>query len=199
MKKILKIVSSVKGAASKSTQLADAIIEQLIVRYPGSSVKVKDLTKEQYAHFDAAHLAAFRGVGDIEGVAAQEAGKASDDAIAELLEADIIVLGVPLYNFHIPSTLKAWLDHVVRGGKTFSYAKGYPEGLVSGKKAYIALASGAIYSEGPAKGMDFAPPYLQTMLNFIGITDTQLIRAEGCDMPGVQDTALEKALATLEV
>lgn len=194
MKKILKVVSSVSGAESKSTQLADGIVAQLQQRYPGSTVTVKDLAKDPLGHFDAAHLMAFRGAGDATAEAAAIADKLSEAAIKQVEDADIIILGVALYNFHIPSTLKSWLDHVVRAGRTFSYATGKPEGLLKDKKVYIALASGGIYSEGPAQAFDFASPYLQGLLGFIGLTDVQLIRAEGCSIPGVQDTAVQKGL-----
>jgi FMN-dependent NADH-azoreductase len=194
MKKILKVVSSVSGAASKSTQLADGIIAQLQERYPGSTVTVKDLAKDPLGHFDASHLLAFRGAGDATAEAAAIADKLSEAAIREVEEADIIILGVALYNFHIPSTLKAWLDHVVRAGRTFSYVTGKPEGLLKDKKVYIALASGGVYSEGPAAAFDFASPYLLGMLGFIGLTDVQLVRAEGCSIPGLQETAVQKGL-----
>jgi FMN-dependent NADH-azoreductase len=199
MKNILKIVSSVSGAASKSTALADGIIAQLQARYPGSTVTVKDLAKDAYAHFNTAHLKAFRGAGDATAEATAEADRISEEAIRQVEAADIIVLGVPIYNFHIPSTLKSWLDNVVRAGRTFSYATGKPEGLLKDTKVYIALASGGIYSEGPAKGMDFAPPYLLSLLGFVGLTDVQLIRAEGCGIPGVQDTAVQKGLEALVI
>lgn len=197
MKKILKIVSSVKGAASKSTQLADAIVEKLLVRYPGSVVTVKDLAEQQYAHFHTAHLKVFRGMGDATAEAAQEVERVSDEAINEVMNADIIVIGVAVYNHHIPSTLKSWLDHVVRAGKTFSFATGQLEGLIKDKTVYLAVASGSVYSEGPGKAMDFAAPYLQAMFGFLGVTDVRLFRAEGCDMPGLAETALQKGIASI--
>ncbi|QHS62516.1 FMN-dependent NADH-azoreductase [Chitinophaga agri] len=199
MKKILKIVSSVNGTASKSTKLADSIIEQLQATFPGSTVTTKDLAKEEYAHFNTAHLKAFRGVGDASEAASENADRQSDEAIKAVEAADVIVIGVPIYNFHIPSTLKSWLDHVVRNGRTFSYATGKPEGLLKDKKVYIAMTSGGVYSEGPAKQMDFAPSYLRSLLGFLGLTDVQIVRAEGCDVPGLSETALEKGLQTLVI
>ncbi|MCF6405718.1 NAD(P)H-dependent oxidoreductase [Chitinophaga filiformis] len=199
MKKILKIISSVKGAESKSTQLADAVIEKLTAQYPGTSVKVKDLSREPYPHFHEGHLKVYRGMGEVAQEAVAEVEKVSDEAINELMSADIIVIGVPIYNFNIPSTLKAWLDHVMRAGKTFSYASGQKEGLVTNKKVYLAVSSGAIYSEGPMQAYNFAVPYLEASLGFIGITDISTFWAEGCDMPGYKETALQKAIERVAV
>ncbi|SHM96478.1 FMN-dependent NADH-azoreductase [Chitinophaga sp. CF418] len=190
MKKILKIISSVKGAESKSTQLADAVIEKLIAQYPGSTVKVKDLLKQPYEHFHEGHLKVYRGMGDVAPEIAAGVEKISEEAINELMSADIIVIGVPVYNFHIPSTLKGWLDHVMRAGKTFSYASGQKEALVNDKKVYLAVASGGVYSEGPMQAYNFVVPYLEASLGFIGMTDISTFWAEGCDMPGYKETAL---------
>ena len=123
-----------------------------------------------------------------------EVEKISDEAINEVLDADIIVITVPIYNFNIPSTLKAWLDHIMRAGKTFSFASGQKEGLVKGKKVYLAVASGAIYSEGLMQTYNFAVPSLQASLGFIDMTDISTFWAEGCDMPGYKETAVQKAI-----
>ncbi len=124
-----------------------------------------------------------------------EAAKHSDEAIAELLDADLIVIGVPMYNFSIHSALKSWIDHIMRAGLTFKYSEAGIEGLVKNKKVYLAFTSGGIYSEGPMKGADFSEPYLTYILNFIGITDITAYRAEGLSVPGLQETALDKAIA----
>src|SRR5689334_22647915 len=114
MKKILKIVSSVNGTQSKSTQLADAVIEKLLAANPGSTVKVKDLAKEHYDHFNEGHLKVYRGMGEVAQEVVAKVEKVSDATINEVMDADIIVIGVPIYNFNIPSSLKAWIDHVLR-------------------------------------------------------------------------------------
>ena len=100
-----------------------------------------------------------------------EALKHSDEAIREVMDADIIVIGAPMYNFNIPSTLKAWIDHIARAGVTFKYDEKGPKGLIEGKKVYLAISSGGIYSEGAMKPYDFGTPYLQMVLGFLGITD----------------------------
>ena len=123
----------------------------------------------------------------------------SDKAIAELLAADVLVIGAPLYNFGIPSTLKAWLDHVARAGITFRYVDNQPQGLLTGKKVYLAVASGGIYSTGPLVAADFVVPYLKTALGFLGLTDITVTRVEGVAIPGIQETALDKGLASIAV
>jgi FMN-dependent NADH-azoreductase len=104
----------------------------------------------------------------------------------------VVVLAVPVHNFTIPSTLKAWIDHVVRAGRTFSYTSNGPKGLVTGKRAVLALASGGVFSNGPATPFDFHEPYLRAILGFIGITDVDVVRVEGVAMSGIGP---EKALA----
>jgi FMN-dependent NADH-azoreductase len=104
-----------------------------------------------------------------------------------------------VYNFSIPSVLKAWFDHLARAGKTFKYTANGPEGLVKGKKIYLAIASGAIFSEGEMKSYDFVEPYLRVVLGFLGMTDVTTIRVEGVAIPGLKETALERAVASIAI
>jgi FMN-dependent NADH-azoreductase len=122
----------------------------------------------------------------------------SDAAIAEIKDADILVISVPMYNFGIHSTLKAWIDHIARAGVTFNYTANGPEGLITNKKAYLAIATGGIYSEGPYKGIDFTEPYLRTVLGFIGIKDVTVFRVEGLSSPDLKESAWDKALQIVE-
>ena len=123
----------------------------------------------------------------------------SDAAVDEVLDADTLVIATPLINFGISSTLKSWIDNVLRAGRTFRYTASGPEGLAKGKKAYIVLASGGIYSEGPAAAMNHADPYLRTALGFIGITDVEVIRVEGVALGAdAAEKAVEKALGDTE-
>ena len=115
------------------------------------------------------------------------------------MDADIIVIGAPLYNFSIHSSLKAWIDHIVRAGITFKYDENGANGLVTGKKVYVAFSSGGIYSEGPWKPFDFVEPYLKHILGFIGLTDITIFRVEGTNIPVVQDTALEKGISSIHL
>jgi FMN-dependent NADH-azoreductase len=191
---ILHLISSPRAGASFSIKLGNGLVEKLRAAYPGSTVRVHDLAAGPFPHLEAQHLAAFSTPAEAHSPAQQAAVRHSDEAIAELLWADIIVIGVPMYNFNIPSTLKAWIDHIARVQVTFRYTAGGPEGLVHGKKVYLAASSGGIYSQGPGVANDFAIPYLTNILGFLGMHDVTVVRAEGTKIPGVLDKALEKAL-----
>lgn len=196
---ILHLISSPRGGASFSIKLGHAVAEKLQEANPSSTLKVHDLTNKPFPHLEEAHLNSFFTPAEQHSPEMAEAIKHSDQAIAELMEADAIVIGVGMYNFSIPSTLKAWIDHIARAGKTFNYSANGPEGLVKGKKVYLAITSGGIYSEGPMKAYDFTEPYLRTVLGFIGMTDVTVIRAEGLSMPELKDVALEKAIENIAV
>jgi FMN-dependent NADH-azoreductase len=109
------------------------------------------------------------------------------------LAADILVLAVPMHNFGPPSTLKAWIDHVVRVGRTLSYSQKGPEGMLKGKRAILVLARGGVYSDGPARPLDFQEPYLRAILGFIGLTDIEVVRVEGIAVSAIGP---EKAVAS---
>jgi FMN-dependent NADH-azoreductase len=194
MKKILSIETSAKAGDSFSNKLSNAILDKLKATYPGSEVKVHNLAKKPFPHLEETHLAAFFTPPEAHSDVQKTAIKHSDEAIKEIMDADIIVIGVPLYNFGIPSTLKAWIDHIVRAGITFTYASGIPEGLIKNKKVYLAIASGGVYTDGPMKSYDFTEPYLRTVLGFIGLTDITVLRVEGTGIPNLKETAWPKAL-----
>ncbi|PSK89584.1 FMN-dependent NADH-azoreductase [Taibaiella chishuiensis] len=196
---ILHLVSSPRGEASASIQLGNAIVQQLQARYPGGTLVTRDLATAPFPHLEEQHLASFFTPPEARNEAQAAAASPSEQAIAELQQADAIVIGVPMYNFNLPSTLKAWIDHVVRAGLTFSYSEAGPSGLLQHKKVYLALASGGIYSEGPMKTVDFSEPYLRHMLSFIGLSDITTYRAEGLALPDRKDTALEKAIQAIAV
>lgn len=199
MKNILHIISSPRGEDSVSIKLGNAIIQQILETFPGSTVTELNLAENPLPHIDEVTVSALRTPADQHSEIQRETIKASDKAIAQLIDADILVIGVPLYNFGIPSHLKSWLDHVVRAGKTFRYTAEGPLGLVEDKKVYVAFSSGAVYSDGPFKTFDFATPYLTAVLSWIGIHDVTVIRAEGLGVPALQETALEKAIAAIAV
>lgn len=196
---ILQILSSPRGAASYSTQLANGLVEKLVAANPGSTVTVHDLTNTLFPHLEEVHLQSFFAPAEGRSPEQQQAVRHSDEAIAEIMAADVLVIGAPLYNFGISSTLKAWIDHISRAGITFSYASGTPEGLVTGKKIYVALSSGAVYSEGPMVAYDFVAPYLRTILGFLGMTDLTVVRVEGTNIPDLKEGALAKALASVHL
>ncbi len=199
MKKILHIISSPRGEASLSIKLGNAIVDKIKAAYPGSTVKENNLVNQHFPHLEEAHLTSFFTPAENRSADNLEAIKHSEDAIQEIFDADIIVIGAPLYNFSIHSTLKAWIDHIARAGITFKYDENGAEGLIKGKKVYIALSSGGIYSEGALKPYDFVEPYLKAVLGFMGLTDLTVFRVEGSYMPGMQDLALEKGINSIHL
>jgi FMN-dependent NADH-azoreductase len=199
MRKILNIRSSSRGELSNSTQLGNAIVEKLIKQFPGSSVHVKDLAIEKYPHLQQSNLEAFFAPSPVDTDVYKEAIRYSEEGIREIQEADIIVISVALYNWSIPSTLKAWIDHIVRSQKTFAYKDGKLEGIFKNKKTYLAIASGGVYSDGPMKPYDFAEPYLKFVLGAIGLTDLTTFRAEGVNIPDLQESALKMGIEHINV
>lgn len=199
MKHILHVTSSPRGQESNSTRLGNRIIELLLTQYPGSEVSINDTVKKNYIHLNEVHPVAYR-LPDTEHTPQQKVIlHSSEQAVKELIAADIIVISVPMYNFNIPSALKAWVDHIVRAGKTFSYQTGRPEGLLKGKKVYLAIASNGVYSDGPMKPFDFGEPYLRFILEFMGITDITTFRIEGAGIPGIMENALTAGLESVAV
>jgi FMN-dependent NADH-azoreductase len=194
MKKILNIVSSAKADQSFSNKLSGAIIDKLLTVYPGSQIQTRDLAADPLPHLQGPQIAAHYTPAELRTADHKEVLSKSDQAIQELMDADILVIGAPLYNFGIPSTLKSWVDHIARSGITFSYGDGAPKGLVNNKKIYLAIASGGIYSDGPMKSFDFAEPYLRGALGFLGMNDINTFRVEGTGMQNEMEIALPKAL-----
>jgi FMN-dependent NADH-azoreductase len=198
MKKILNIISSPREDASYSNKLGSAIIEKIKTEYPGSEITTRDLSNFSIPHYNTSHLDAFFTPLENHTEAQKQSTKLSDELINELFAADIIVINTPMWNFSIPSVLKAWIDQISRAGITFKYTENGPVGLITGKKIYLAIASGAVFSEGPYKAYDFVDPYLKAFLSFMGLTDVTTYRVEGLSIPGIQDTAFEKAIKSIE-
>jgi FMN-dependent NADH-azoreductase len=177
MSTVLVLNSGIPGDGSVSRRLVDETVEKLLGRDPGLNVVARDLGAQPLPHFGEAATAALRG--GITATAEQAAALAlSDELVSELKSADTLVIGAPMYNFGIPSTLKAWFDQVLRPGVTFSYSSAGPQGLLEGKRAVVILTRGGVYSEGPAQAMDSQEPHLRTLLAFMGITDVTFVRAE---------------------
>lgn len=176
MTKILIINSSTLGEHSVSRKLTGSFAASWREADPTVEVKVRDIGAEPVPHLVPETWVGVRGEPMTE--REQEARQLSDALIAEVEEADILVIGAPMYNFGIPSTLKAWFDHVLRAGVTFRYTAEGPEGLMKGKPAIVIESRGGLYSSGPASGMDSQEPHLRTMLGFMGIKDVLFVRAE---------------------
>jgi len=197
MSTVLVLNSSATGEASVSKRLVRDVVDQLRVQDPTLHVVTRDLGDNPIPHLTLDSATALRGQEPVN--EAQAAAQAlSDELIGELKGADIVVIGAPMYNFGIPSTLKAWFDYVLRAGVTFRYTETGPEGLVKGKRAIVVESRGGLYSEGPAKAMDSQEPHLRTMLGFIGITDVSFVRAERLALgPDAREQALADAKTQL--
>ena len=183
--KLLHIDSSALGANSVTRDLSAAVVARWQAAIPGLSVQYRDLDANPVPHLTGGSLA---------GANAEEAADAA--AIMEqFLAADVIVLGVPMYNFGIPSTLKAWIDRIAVAGKTFRYTENGPEGLAGGKKVIVASGRGGLHTGAPS---DFQEPYLSFVLGFLGITDVEFVRAEGVAYsPEHRTTAIAGAKAAI--
>ncbi|MFJ3058730.1 FMN-dependent NADH-azoreductase [Herbaspirillum sp. NPDC087042] len=195
MSTLLHIDSSARSGGSISRQLTASFATQWQAKNPGGKIVHRDLAANTLPHLSESLLGAYFTPADARNAEQADLIKQSDALVDELLAADTIVIGVPMYNFAPPSTLKAWIDHVFRAGRTFKYTETGPVGLVSGKKAIIILSRGGKYSEGPMEALDFQGKYLKSALGFIGITDVELVIAEGVSMG---EEAAKQALANAE-
>ena len=193
MKNILFIQSSPRGSESYSQKVAQSIVDDLKRRHPDATVAVRNLAQDPPPHVGEAFVGGLSIRPEQRTKEQTAAFTLSDALIDELAAADIVVLAVPMHNFSPPSTLKAWVDHVVRAGRTFAFSDRGPEGLLKGKRAILVLARGGVYSEGPAKPLDFQEPYLRAILGFIGITDIEVVRVEGVAVSAI---GAEKAVAS---
>jgi FMN-dependent NADH-azoreductase len=176
---VLQINSSARREASHSTRLANRIVQRLRDADPDAMLTVRDLGLEPHPVLDEPALGALFTPAS-QRTPEQVARVALDDAlIAEIQAADVVVLGVPMYNFGVPASLKNWIDAIARVGVTFSYTEKGPEGLLKGKKVYVALTRGGKYRNTPA---DTQVPYLNTVFSFLGMNDIAFVYAEGLNM-----------------
>ena len=190
--KILQINASARSAGANSTRLANDVTARLLAQNPDASVELRDLASDPHPVLDEPALGALFTPTENR-TPEQSARVALDDAlIAQVQSADALVLGVPMYNFGIPVQLKTWIDAISRAGVTFRYTANGPEGLLTGKKVYVALARGGLYRGTPA---DSQVPYLKAFLGFLGMTDVEFIYAEGLSMG---PDAASKAFAEAE-
>lgn len=180
MPTLLKIDSSPMGERSISRKLTEEFVKTWIKAHPKEKVISRDLTLTEIPVIDAGWVAAAYTPEDARTKEQRETLGISDMLIAELQKADEYVVGVPMHNFGIPSTLKLWIDQVMRAGKTFSYTSNGASGLLEGKKATFLMASGAVYEHGSAlAALNFVTPYLRTVFGYMGVTDVNFIAAEG--------------------
>lgn len=182
MSKLLYLNSSVRNTGSVSRLLSSEFVSKWKAANPTASVIERDLASNPVPHLTEQMMGAYFTPADQRSPEQISTVKLSDDLVAELLSADVIVIGAPMYNFSVSSTLKAWIDHVARAGLTFKYGASGPEGLVTGKKVYIFTSRGGVYSTGPAKVMDFHETYLRAALGFLGLSDITFVHSEGLAM-----------------
>jgi FMN-dependent NADH-azoreductase len=198
MTKVLHIIASPRGERSLTRKLGTDIIQKIKVAEQNVKVKEHILTKNPYPHLEEKQIESFFTPKENRTPLQVLAIKKSDDAIGELMEADIIVIGVPMYNFSVPSGLKAYFDHIARAKVTFSYSEKGAEGLLKNKKAYIVVGSAGVFDNDKMRPFDFATPYVKHLLGFLGITDVTTFRIEGTASPELQDEALNKAIARIK-
>jgi FMN-dependent NADH-azoreductase len=195
---LLHIDSSVLGIQSASRALSAEIVARQVALHPDIQVTYRDLEADAALHLSSAHLAAWQG-GAVEDLLLGADLAKGGGYLEELFAADIIVIGAPMYNFSIPSQLKAWIDRVVVAGKTFRYGANGAEGLLKNKKVFIASSRGSVYAAGsPAAVLEHHESYLTGVLSFIGLTDVTIVRAEGLALGAeAKEAAMLKARANI--
>jgi FMN-dependent NADH-azoreductase len=183
---ILHIDSSILGDNSASRLLSRELVSRLTAENPDAKVKYLDLAADSLPHLSGASLAQ----------ADQSETARNAEAMSDFLGADVIVIGAPMYNFGIPSQLKAWIDRIVVKGQTFRYTQSGPEGLVKGKRVFVAVSRGSVYA--PGSPAEFAESYLRHVLGFMGVSDVTFVRAEGLGLsPEHREKSLKMALASI--
>ena len=200
MKNLLFVSASLAGKQSRSSRIARELIDSLEAELGRIRVTERDLGDGTIRHLSGEYLQAIGTAPIHRTPRQQQLARMGDGMIEELESADVIVIAAPMYNFTIPSTLKAWFDHVTRSGRTFRYtAEGRPQGLLKDKKVYVVASRGGIYSgNSPVKALDFQEPYLRTMLSFIGLNDVTFVHVEGQRIsPAEAEAGLQRARETL--
>jgi FMN-dependent NADH-azoreductase len=196
MQTLLQIKTSLFSDNGESSRITNRFVAAWRAAHPGRRVIVRDLARDPVPHLDAERFGAFVTKPEDRTKAQAEVLRYSDALIEELKEADVLVIGVPMYNLGIPSTLKAYFDHIARAGVTFRYTERGPVGLLTGKKAYVFAARGGRYTGTP---LDTQTPYLRNVLTFVGMSDVEFVFAEGLAMgSAAKEQALAKASAQAE-
>jgi FMN-dependent NADH-azoreductase len=193
--RLLHIDASIQGANSASRQLSSAAVERLRRATPDLEITYRDLAADPLWHLTGAHLAAAQGASSESAELRQDVAT-GHAVLDEFLVADVVVIGAPMYNFTIPSQLKAWIDRIVVAGKTFRYSASGPEGLAGNKRVIIAISRGGLYGPGsPAGALEHLETYLRGILGFIGVKDPEFIIAEGLLLgPQQREKSIQNAL-----
>ena len=200
MSQLLHIDASIQGEQSFSRQLSAQIVDAWRTSHPDTQVSYLDLALDAPAHLSADALGFRRPAGAAALTPQQVQENALSEAlVSQFLAADVVVIGAPMYNFTIPSQLKAWIDRVAQGGRTFTYTEQGVVGLAGGKTVIVAATRGGMYSSSDAgQAMEHQESYLKTVFGFFGITDIRFVRAEGLDMgPDSRQAGLQQAATAL--
>ena len=194
--RLLLIQSSSNPGSSYSRRWSEKVVDHLKKKHPQLALETLDLCEHAVPAVTPLSVAASFTPQAQRNAEQSEAIALSEQLVDQFLNADVIVLGIPMYNFGVPANFKAYVDQIVRVGKTFQYTPTGPVGLVTGpKKLIVVSSSGGIYSEGPAKGSDFLEPYLKTLFGFLGLKDINFIRLEGTALGEAQITKVEQLAA----
>lgn len=191
---VLHVDSGILGEHSVSRRLTAAIAARISAEHPDARIVYRDLVAAPLPHLTGAHLMAGNArPEDLDAALAADVAT-SAAVLDEFIAADTVVVGAPMYNFSLPSQLKAWVDRIAVAGKTFRYTESGPEGLAKGKKVIVVSTRGGHYSSGPAAIMDHQESYLTAVLGFLGITDVEFVRAEGLNLGAEhKETAISEA------
>lgn len=194
MSTLLQINSSLFGESGNSSQLSQEFVASWREQNPAGDIIVRDFAKEDVPHLNAERVQALFTPVDKRTAEQQTIVDYSDTLIAEIQAADAIVIGVPLYNFGVPSTLKAYFDHIARAGVTFRYTETGPIGLLTDKPVYVIATRGGIHKDQPT---DSQTQFLTTLLNFLGLKNIHFIYAEGLNMGALKESAIIQAKETI--
>ncbi|MEU4143007.1 FMN-dependent NADH-azoreductase [Streptomyces parvulus] len=194
---LLSIDVSPRGERSRSRRVAAHLVHNLAALH-GATVVRRDLAQDPPPHLDATFLDAYSTVPQERTAQQNTALQYSDTLVDEFLAADTIVISTPMWNFNVPSTLKSWIDHIVRLGRTVNTTAGGFEGLVAAKKMYVVIASGDTYSHGPLALYDAVTPSLRAAFSFISLHDLEFIRVEGTNQPRTRDSAVTDAITGID-
>lgn len=192
--KLLHIQASPNGEKSISREVSNYLVSKLTA----SSAKLLDLDNQPLPHLTGTAIGAFFTPEDARTEEQKAAIKLSDEKVNEFLTSDVVVISTPMWNFGIPSVLKSWFDHISRAGKTFSYTPEGLKGLAGGRKIYVVLSSGSIFSEGPYASMDHLIPWFKTTFGFLGISEVEVIRVEGTNTAEAATKAISTAKARID-
>ena len=191
---ILRVDASLFGAEGVSSQLNKTLVTLLSEHFKDVSVSARDFGLQPLPHFSAEYVAALATAPEKRNLAQQHSVALADELIAEVQQADVLVVAAPMYNFGVPSGLKAWMDYIARAGVTFRYTENGPQGLLHNKTVYLVTTRGGVHKE---QSSDAQIPYLQNYFAFLGVDDVRVIYAEGINM-GQKEESIQQAIQAMQ-